>query len=53
MPKIQRRFKVGSEYKVTGAAKYERRIEFVARIVIDKREYLLFCPRRAASKNES
>ena len=52
--KMQRRFVTGSEYVVEGVTEKERKLKFVGRMTLgegeQKKEYLIFQPRRKASK---
>lgn len=50
MAKLQRRFVVGSTYKVQGSSKFSRTLRFVARIKLDGKELLLFRPAKKISK---
>jgi hypothetical protein len=52
MAKFQRRFMVGAEYMAEGKALAKRRLEFVGRVTIDRREHLIFRPLKAAAKQK-
>jgi hypothetical protein len=52
MAKIQRRFKVGSEYLVKGTSKLERRVKCVSRFWVGDLEHYVFRPVRWANKQK-
>jgi hypothetical protein len=48
--KMQRRFVLGCEYHVEGVSEYGRRLRFVGRLKLGRKEHLVFAPVRKASK---
>ena len=50
MAKLQRIYKTGIEYSITGPAEKARRVVFVGKFKIDGREVLMFRPVRKAKK---
>lgn len=51
--KRQRQFKAGTEYRVQGPAKRVRRIKFVGRAKLWKKEILIFQPVRKVKKRRT
>lgn len=48
--KLQRRYVIGSLYTVKGSGKRERKLEFVGRFKIERKEHLIFKEQRKARK---
>ncbi len=53
MPKRQRQYKRGTEYKIKGPSKRERRVKFVGRAKLYGKETLLFQPVRRIKKRRN
>ncbi len=50
MAKLQRVYKTGTEYQITGPGEKSRRVRFVGKFKIDRKEVLMFRPVRKAKK---
>lgn len=48
--RMQRRFRRGSDYVVTGASKLNRRLRFAGWVKFENREMLVFYPVKTVSK---
>jgi len=53
MAKIQRQYKAGTEYSVVGPSKKKRRLLFVGKFKLNRKEILMFRVVRKASKHKT
>jgi hypothetical protein len=53
MAKLQRQYKAGTEYSVEGPSKRKRRLLFVGKFKLNRKEILMFHAVRKASKQSN
>lgn len=52
MAKLQRQYKAGAEYSVEGPAKKKRRLLFIGKFKLNRKEILMFRAVRKAGKHK-